>query len=329
MEKILIILPNWLGDAVMASPAIINLCKIKKDINITLIGSKTSVEIFKNHPSVENFYIDESKKSKFRLYASYKFIKSLGNFDIALSFRNTFYSNLMLYFSKSKHTIAKKNIYSKILVKNAIDLSKKKHLSEKYNELINKFFNAKNATPKLKIYIQKEKTSKKLLGINAGATYGSAKRWYPDRFAKLAKHFSKDFDILIFGGEKEIEISKEIEKELLKENVKNYKNLAGKTNLEELCKHISTLKIFITNDSGPMHIAAAYQIPTIAIFGPTKYEETSQWKNKYSKIIRKDIYCSPCMKRKCPLKHHKCMKDISYQEVIEESKELIKKIYNK
>ena len=71
-----------------------------------------------------------------------------------------------------------------------------------------------------------------------------------------------------------------------------------------------------------MHVAAAYQVPTVAIFGPTKHKETSQWKNKKSKIVRLDMDCAPCMKRECPLKHHECMKNITAQEVIQAVREL-------
>lgn len=71
-----------------------------------------------------------------------------------------------------------------------------------------------------------------------------------------------------------------------------------------------------------MHIAAAYSVPTVSIFGPTKHIETSQWMNQKSKIVRHDIECAPCMKRECPLGHHECMKSIEAQEVIEAVKEL-------
>jgi heptosyltransferase-2 len=114
----------------------------------------------------------------------------------------------------------------------------------------------------------------------------------------------------------------EIEANLKKLGIDNYTNLAGKTNIKELCAYIGACSLFVTNDSGPMHIAAAYGVPTVAIFGPTKYKETSQWMNKKSKIVRHEMECSPCMKRECPLKHHECMTTITASEVIEAVKEL-------
>ena len=105
-------------------------------------------------------------------------------------------------------------------------------------------------------------------------------------------------------------------------HVSNITNMAGKTSIQELCSYIGGCSLFITNDSGPMHVAAAYQVPTVAIFGPTRYKETSQWKNEKSIIVRHEMDCSPCMKRECPLKHHNCMKEISVNEVIEAIKTL-------
>ena len=76
------------------------------------------------------------------------------------------------------------------------------------------------------------------------------------------------------------------------------------------------MDLFLTGDSGPMHIAASFSIPTVSIFGPTKDDESSQWMNPKSKIIKKNLECQPCMKRKCPLGHHKCMKLIKPNEVL-------------
>ena len=175
----------------------------------------------------------------------------------------------------------------------------------------------------LKLYIKPKIFEKPTLGINAGATYGSAKRWYPERFAKVAADYASKYDIIIFGGPNEVAMAKEIEDNLKTLGITNYTNLAGKTNIEELCANIGGCSLFITNDSGPMHVAAAYQVPTISIFGPTKYKETSQWMNEKSRLVRHEMDCSPCMKRECPLGHHECMKSITASEVSEAVRELL------
>ena len=133
---------------------------------------------------------------------------------------------------------------------------------------------------------------------------------------------SKKYDIVIFGGASEIDIANDIEKELIKNNVKNYKNLAGKTTISELISKISKLDLFITGDSGPMHVAAAFQVPTVAIFGPTKDNETSQWLNEKSTIVKKNLDCQPCMQRTCLLKHHNCMKLIKAVDVLNALKDI-------
>ena len=119
-----------------------------------------------------------------------------------------------------------------------------------------------------------------LCGINPGASYGSAKRWYPQEFAKVARELSGEYDVIIFGGPGETDIAGDIEQALIDSGVINYKNLAGDTTITELINKIASLDLFITGDSGPMHVAAAFQVPTVAIFGPTKDRETSQWMNK-------------------------------------------------
>ena len=132
----------------------------------------------------------------------------------------------------------------------------------------------------------------------------------------MATKLSNQYDILIFGGPDEKNIADDIEKKLVEKGVLNYQNLAGKTSISDLVNLISSLDLFITSDSGPMHLAASFEVPTVAIFGPTRDNETSQWMNKKSIIVKKNLDCQPCMKRICPLKHHKCMKLIKADDVL-------------
>ncbi|MCD6191392.1 MAG: lipopolysaccharide heptosyltransferase II [Sulfurimonas sp.] len=315
--RILIILPNWLGDAIMATPAIELLALYHPGAKFTFVGSYITIEALKYHPLCERAIVDETKKAPSRLLATYKLAKELGEFSLALSFRNQLHSSLLMRFTSTVICIARASWHSKFLLSHTPKIKTSQHLVEQYCELamINvDSFNHK--IPNLKLYIQAKQYDKPTLGINAGATYGSAKRWYPERFAEVGAAFSDKYDIVIFGGPNEVEMAKDIEDSLISSNITNYTNLAGKTNIQELCAFIGGCSLFITNDSGPMHVAAAYQVPTITIFGPTKYKETSQWKNEKSRIIRHEMDCSPCMKRECPLKHHECMTTITAQEVI-------------
>ena len=322
--RILIVLPNWLGDAVMATPAIELLSSHYPDARFTFVGSYVSIEALKYHPLCDRAIVDETKKSSSRLLATYRLAKELGAFSLAITFRNQLHSSLLLRFTGTVVCLAKSSWHSKLLLSHTPKIKSDKHLVKQYSQLamINTDgFNGESG--ELKLYIKPQQFNKPTLGINAGATYGSAKRWYPERFAEVASAFNKEYDIIIFGGPNEVEMAKEIEENLISLGVKNYTNLAGKTTIEELCSNIAGCSLFITNDSGPMHVAAAYRVPTVAIFGPTKYKETSQWKNKKSVIVRKEMECSPCMKREYPLKHHECMKNIEASEVIEALKTLL------
>ena len=306
--KIIIELPTWLGDAVMATSAIENLATFFNDSEITLIGSDIAIDALKNHPKVVKTYILE--KNLFNLY---KALRGFGEFDVFFSFRGSIRSKFTKFCISSK-------------IKYQFDKNKynKDHQVEKYNNFINDSLNINTFAGKLILHTKEKNTDgkNKLLGINPGASYGSAKRWYPKEFAKVAIDLSSQYDIIIFGGPNEKDIATDIEKYLIEKGVENYKNLTAQITINELITQISNLDLFITGDSGPMHLAAAFQIPTVAIFGPTKDNETSQWMNEKSKIVKNNLDCQPCMKRTCPLKHHNCMKMIVASDVLRAVKTL-------
>ena len=299
--KILIELPTWLGDAVMATPAIENIVNFYNDVEITFIGSFVSVEALKNHPkAIKTFVLDKKYTSL------YKISRDLGNFDTFFSLRSSIRSKFLKFLISAK----KKYQFDKNKYQN-------RHQVEKYNDFINDSLSIDSAAGELQIYgYNIAKSKKKILGINPGASYGSAKRWYPKEFAKVAKELSSKYDIIIFGGPSETDIASDIEQALVDSSVKNYKNLAGNTTITELINKIASLDLFITGDSGPMHVASAFQVPTVAIFGPTKDKETSQWMNKKNIIVKKNLDCQPCMKRTCPLQHHDCMNLIRAIDVL-------------
>ena len=303
--KILIEIPAWLGDAVMATPAIENIANYYNDPEIILIGSFVSVETLKNNPKVAETHILEKKYMNL-----FKLAKKLGQFDVYFSFRSSFRAKLFKFLISSKNKYQfNKNKHGNL------------HQVEKYNNFVNDSLNTNFSAGKVSIYRDSSginaNNSKLTLGINPGASYGDAKRWYPKEFAKVATALSSKYKILIFGGHGEKDIAADIEKLLIAKGVTNYINLAGNTTIQELINRISSLDLFITGDSGPMHIAASFQIPTVAIFGPTNDNETSQWGVDKSIIVKKNLECQPCMKRTCPLKHHNCMKLIEAQEVID------------
>jgi len=300
--KILIELPTWLGDSVMATPAIENIVKHFGVAEITLLGSLISIDALQRHPNVIHSYVLD--KNYINLY---KVLNGFDKFDLFFSFRNSLRTKFI------KFCISSKNKYQFNSAK-----FNKLHQVEKYNNFINNSLDIETIAKQLTLHIKKKNKDgeSKLLGINPGASYGSAKRWYPKHFADVAINLSSEYDIVIFGGPGEKDIAKDIENYLIKKGVDNYQNLSAKMNIKELITQISKLDLFITGDSGPMHLAAAFQVPTVTIFGPTKDKETSQWMNEKSLIVKKNLECQPCMKRSCPLKHHNCMKLVEASDVL-------------
>jgi heptosyltransferase-2 len=287
----------------MATPAIENIVNFYTDVEITFIGSFVSIEAMKSNPKVVKTVILDKKYGYL-----YKTAKNLDDFDAFFSFRSSFRSKFLKFF---------------ISAKNKYQFDKNKYINchqvKKYNDFVNDSLNIDSNPGKLKLYKQNQSSDvaqKSILGINPGASYGSAKRWYPEEFAKVASELANQYDIVIFGGPGEKDIAMDIEKLLIEKGVINYQNLAGNTTIPGLINHISKLDLFITGDSGPMHVAAAFNIPTVAIFGPTKDDETSQWMNEKSIIVKKNLDCQPCMKRTCPLQHHNCMNLIKATDVL-------------
>ncbi|RXJ81193.1 glycosyltransferase family 9 protein [Arcobacter sp. F2176] len=305
IKKIFIEIPTWLGDAIMATPAIENIIKTYPNAKITLLGSYVSTQAFANYKNIEKVIVDDTKKKGNRYVNLYKLSKKIGKVDFAISFRRSISSKLLLFFIKA----IKKFNYRR-LKKNQI------HQVIRYNDFVNHVLNLQNEVGDLKLYYKPFKYKKPTLGINPGATYGSAKRWYPEEFAKVAIKLASKYDIVIFGGPSEVDIAGDIEESLKSAGISNYQNLAGKTTVSELIEKIAGLNIFITNDSGPMHIAAAFKVQTYSIFGPTRYKETNQWNNLNEHIITKNLDCAPCMKRVCPLGHHDCMNLIKAEDVL-------------
>lgn len=152
-----------------------------------------------------------------------------------------------------------------------------------------------------------------MIGINPGAAYGSSKRWNPARFAAAAdrlleRHPAK---AVIFGGPAEVAIAEEVRRNMKHPAVV----AAGKTTVRMMMALIARCRLFITNDSGPMHVASALGVPVVAVFGPTNPDATSP-AGTDDLIVRNKVDCAPCTHRECPI-DHRCMTGISVETVVE------------
>lgn len=317
--KILVRLPNWLGDAVMATPVLESLKASYPDALFTLVGTPVALSLFEGDERVERLVVDESKKAASRLLWLYRKAKELGNFDMAITLQNSLLSALFLFFTGSGVRIGYAREFRSLFLTHAPKENKKIHQVLRYLELVKPFCTMLTE----KLHISSNATPKNLCIINPGAAYGEAKRWDAVKFGEVASELAKEYDIAIVGAPNEAIIGKEVESVLIKKGVTNYQNYVGKTTMRELIDLIASAKLFITNDSGPMHIAAAFCIPTVAIFGSTDERETAAWGNPQYAVVKRDMNCRPCKKRSCPLKHHDCMRLIGAAEVLEAAKKVI------
>ena len=175
--RVFIELPTWLGDSVMASAAIENLVQNEKNLQIVFFGSFVACELYKSHPNCEKVVVDESKKAKFRFLSLAKSAKSLGKFDLALSFRSSFASKFLLFFINARQKALFKK--SKTVL----------HQVLKYANFVKNALGLREISTDLRLYFTPKILAKKTLALNPGASYGSAKRWYPEYFAQVALNF--------------------------------------------------------------------------------------------------------------------------------------------
>jgi heptosyltransferase-2 len=158
-----------------------------------------------------------------------------------------------------------------------------------------------------------------LVGVNPGAFYGSAKRWLSERYAAVLDRLmdERKASVVIFGSPNEVAIATAIQSEMRNRPVV----LSGQTDLAELIAMIACCDLFLTNDSGPMHLAAALRVPTLAIFGSTDEIATGPM-SPAAVVLNKRVECSPCLLRKCPI-DHRCMTRITAEEVTQEALRMI------
>ncbi len=152
------------------------------------------------------------------------------------------------------------------------------------------------------------------LGVSPGAAFGNAKRWIPERFAEAAARLARDcgLSVALFGSKDERGVCESISEQLAAAGVAAH-NFAGETSLAEFIELAAACELFLTNDSGAMHIASALGVPTVTVFGATNHITTGPT-GALARMIRHDVECSPCQLRECPI-DHRCMTGVTVDEV--------------
>jgi heptosyltransferase II len=334
IEKLLIRSANWIGDAVMTTPAVRAIRKNFTDAKISLLAKPWVVPVFENNPHIDQIIPYNSGGA----LSTIKTAKMLSkyHFDGAILFQNAFEAAWIAYLAKIPIRIGYDTDLRKVLLTHPVRRSSKilrLHQTHYYNEILTGA-GLKTDGTHLELYLSSKDRESALnmlkdsdifetdliVGINPSATFGSAKQWFPERFVQVADRLNKRFGskTLIFGGPNDRELGANIMKMMKTFAV----DLSGKTTLTEAMALIARCRLFITNDSGLMHVAAALNVAQVAIFGSTNFAATGPWSSR-SRIVRGQVGCSPCLKPKCPLGHKECMQKISVDKVFTAACELI------
>ena len=364
---------NWIGDAVMTMPAIRAAGGATPCVNggatpcvnggatpgvngvfgsregglgdeITLLANAWVLPLFERDPNVDAriAYPGSSVSDILRLAASLRREK----FFTALMLPNSFGSAAVAFLAGISDRIGydrdTRGLMLTRRVPVTLDLLKRHQIHYYLNLIRAAGFDAPYRLPWLYLDLEERMEARKTLsalkrpviGINPGASYGSAKRWPAQSFAEVIKGLilKRGAGIVIFGSQKEAPIAKEILKFLPPEIAGGgaVLNLSGKTTLRGLCGLISECDLLVTNDSGPMHVGYATGTPLVAIFGSTEPSLTgppaSRPQDEFafpSVTLRGDVKCSPCFKRTCSIENTsnpgrpKCMEAVTPSEVLD------------
>ncbi|MCX7825777.1 MAG: lipopolysaccharide heptosyltransferase II, partial [Verrucomicrobiae bacterium] len=346
--RILVRTTNWLGDAVMSLPAVQRIKQSRPDARVTVLTEPKLADLWRLHPDVDEIIVHERTDNPFTLLHRARELRR-ADFDAAIIFANSWRSALPIWLAGIPRRVGYRGHARKWMLTDALpELAEYQTRPVMNVESIRRFARGEQPAPerpdykhqvhrhlRLVLYLGGNATpcaarlklqpppatpaasGKPLLALNAGAEYGPAKRWPLERFIAAAKQIVERENVrwVIVGGPKEAELGATIAAAL---GDASAINLAGKTTLAGLCETLAQCRLLLTNDSGPMHLAAALGKPVVAIFGSTEPALTGPGLPEDSRhvIIRHAPPCSPCFLRECPI-DFRCMNAISVEEVVE------------
>ncbi len=337
LNKILIRGTNWIGDAVMTLPAVASVRAAYPAAHLAILAKPPVTEIYRLFSGANEIIPYETKFDSppgvFRL----AYMLRQKKFDAAVLLQNAIEAAILSLAAGIRVRAGYNADGRGFLLTHAIRRTEaifKVHQIDYYLEMVKAlgcanvdramhletYISPATAGEVMAQYLPGETRS--IIGLAPGAAYGPAKRWLPERFAQTAERLGRDLNaqVVLFGGKTDRETADEVQKHTRTAMV----NLAGVTNLNETIHLISRCRIFISNDSGLMHVAGALNIPTVAIFGSTNPVTTSPPGEK-TILVRKPVSCSPCLKRTCPT-DFSCMTAITVDDVAEATCRLINRL---
>jgi heptosyltransferase II len=332
-RKILICGPNWVGDAVLAIPALKAVRKHFPESEITLLVRPWVSGLFAAAPFVDKVWSEKKPSSLVDWTRMTREIRGRA-FDLALLLPNSFESALMIFLGGVPNRVGYATDARRwMLTASTAPARGARHQVQYYLDLV-KLLSISSGQPSIEIQAthQERIHARKLLAtegissdgrflvLNPGAAYGSAKRWHEDRFADVADALSEQLDlqVALIGSETERVIAEQIRGRMRRSAAV----LSGKTSLETLIGVLAESSLMITNDSGPMHIAAALGVPTVAVFGSTDERVTGPCGPR-TRVVKHHVECSPCLLRECPI-DHRCMNRVTVIDVCNAAKDLLK-----
>lgn len=336
--NILVRVPNWIGDAVMCLPALMDLRERFAQADITVLARPTIAELLGAHCGIKDVMVYEHRtvhQGPFGLMRLSRVIRKR-TFDMAVLFQNAFEAALLAWLSRIPTRIGYATDGRGWLLSHAVPLPQKLHLHQirHYQQLVQAITQvpAQERHPKLEVTTDNSfafrqqcgevfsSSNTLLVGINPGSVYGSAKRWPSERFAevgdRLVEQIRKEYPefssvrCVLIGGKGEEDLGMIIADQMRTQPIV----LSGKTTIQELMSVLPHCAVLVTNDTGPMHVAQALGVPVVGIFGSTDPESTGPV-GEESCLIREQVRCSPCLLRSCPI-DHRCMTNISTDQVV-------------
>lgn len=320
-EKILVIKPSSLGDIVHSLPFLNVLRDRFPRSEIHWIIAKGFEGLLEDHPMISRLLVinkDEWKKIKnvkdtiSELRSLFKSLKK-EKFDIVADLQGLLRSGVLTAATGASVRVGFKEARegSSIFYTHRVEGGKDIHAVDRYLKIA-KFLGCDIADVRFPLPLSFDSSrlerylpDREYAVLVPGARW-KTKKWPPERFGELASRLPMKF--LVVGGKSDTDISNRV----VNSSKGNAISIAGKTNIKELIEIMRKAKFVVSNDSGPMHIAAALGVPVFAIFGPTNPLRTGPY-GKGHIIIRKGVECSPCYKRSC--RDIKCMEMIGVKEV--------------
>jgi heptosyltransferase-2 len=327
--KLLIRATNWVGDAIIALPAIRTIRAKFPDAQISIAARPYILDLYQNQNLCDELISYDPHGEHRGWMGRERFAKQLRakKFDLAILLQNAFDAAWLAWRAGIPERIGYARDARSFLLTKAVSVPKSgeipAHEKFYYLELLRRAGLTDSLQDDAHIGLNVVESAQHLareallkvgvkpdslrLAIAAGASYGSAKCWHPERFAAMANHVQSevDADVILFGTAAESNVSKAIAAAMNRPPI----DMTGKTSMSDLPALLSQCHLFLGNDSGAMHVAAAVGLPVVAVFGPTDPNGTAPVTPRHS-VVQQKPYCSPCFLRRCPT-DHRCMNDVS------------------